>query len=179
MSDSASSADKIFLSILSTTGLWNLVREKGGAYGVGAYLDYIERIWSFYSYRDPRLDGTIKDLRKAVEDFSADDERLSDALIAELSRTLRPVAPAIRSLIDIRRIVYGISDDERERKLDEILSLSVSDIMQARDRFLCSLQLLHVAAIGDRNAVEKSSFPFTSRSLPLSSVVQSGDEEAE
>ncbi len=179
MSDSASSADKIFLSILSTTGLWNLVREKGGAYGVGAYLDYIERIWSFYSYRDPRLDGTIKDLRKAVEDFSADDERLSDALIAELSRTLRPVAPAIRSLIDIRRTVYGISDDERERKLDEILSLSVSDIMQARDRFLRSLQLLHVAAIGDRNAVEKSSFPFTSRSLPLSSVVQSGDEEAE
>ena len=59
MADPLSSSDRIFLSILSTTGLWSLVREKGGAYGVGAYLDYVERIWSFYSYRDPRLDGAV------------------------------------------------------------------------------------------------------------------------
>ena len=176
MEDPLSSADKIFLSILSTTGLWNLVREKGGAYGVGIYLDYIERIWSFYSYRDPRLDGTIDDLRKAVEEFTVDPERLSDALIAELSRTLRPTVPAIRSLMDIRRILYHIEDEARERKLNEILSLTTDDIMAARDRFLSSLSSFSVSAITDRSAVGRSSYPFSSRSLPFSSVVQSGEE---
>ena len=179
MADNASASDKIFLSILSTTGLWNLVREKGGAYGVGAYLDYIERIWSFYSYRDPRLDGTIEDLRKAVEGFQVDEEKLSDALIAELSRTLRPTVPAIRSLVDIRRILYGIEDSDRERKLEEILSLTVSDIEAARDRFLPSLDEECIAVISDRSAVDKSSFPFECRSLPFSPVVQYRKEEDE
>ena len=179
MADKASSADKIFLSILSTTGLWNLVREKGGAYGVGAYLDYIERIWSFYSYRDPRLDGTINDLRKAVEGFLVDEEKLSDALIAELSRTLKPTVPAIRSLVDIRRIVYGIRDEDRERKLCEMLSLSIPDISDARDRFLSSLSSYKVAVIADKGSISKSSFSFSSRSLPFLAMVQSRNEEAE
>ena len=176
MNDPESSADRIFLSILSTTGLWNLVREKGGAYGVGAYLDYVERVWSFYSYRDPRLDGTIEDLRNAVNGFSTDEEKLSDAVIAELSRSLRPAVPALRSLIDIRRILYQISDDERERKRDEILSLTVDDIMNACRRFAESLDRTSVAVIADRRAVDASSFSFSSRSLPFSSVVQSEKE---
>ena len=173
MRDVLSASDKIFLSILSTTELWSRVREKGGAYGVGSYLDYIERSWSFYSYRDPRLDGTIRDLEDAVKAFTVDNERLSDALIAELSRTLRPVVPAIRSLVDIRRIVYGIEDEDRERKLNEILSLSTDDIMAARDRFLSSLSDVYVSVIADKSAVDSSSFDFASLSLPLSSVVQS------
>ena len=72
--------------------------------------------------------------QKAVEEFTVDPERLSDALIAELSRTLRPTVPAIRSLMDIRRILYHIEDEARERKLNEILSLTADDIMAARDR---------------------------------------------
>ena len=105
-----------------------------------------------------------------------DPERLSDALIAELSRTLRPTVPAIRSLMDIRRILYHIEDEARERKLNEILSLTVDDIMAARDRFLSSLSSFSVSAITDRSAVGRSSYPFSSRSLPFSSVVQSGEE---
>ena len=173
MPDPLSSADRIFLSILSTTGLWNLVREKGGAYGVGAYLDYIERIWSFYSYRDPRLDGTIGDLRKAVEGFSVTDSQLSDALIAELSRSLKPTVPAIRSLVDIRRILYRIADEDRERKRREILALTRDDIMASRDRFLSSLSDGAIAVVADRSAVESSLHGFDARSLPFSSVVQS------
>ena len=173
MSDPRSSADRIFLSILSTTGLWNLVREKGGAYGVGAYLDYIERVWSFYSYRDPRLDGTIEDLRKAVEGFSVTDEQLSDALIAEMSRSLKPTVPAIRSLVDIRRVLYRIKDEDRERKRNEILSLSKDDIMASCEDFRLSLSSSFTAAIVDRGAADSSRFGFESRSLPFSSVIQS------
>ena len=176
MADKDSSADRIFLSILSTVGLWNLIREKGGAYGVGAYLDYIERIWSFYSYRDPRLDGTVHDLRKAAEEFTVDDGKLSDALIAELSKALRPSVPAIKSLVDMRRILYRIDDDERERKLGEMLALTPSDVMAARDRFLSRLDDVFIAVISDKGTVERSALPFASSSLPLSSVVQSGEE---
>ncbi len=173
MADPLSSSDRIFLSILSTTGLWSLVREKGGAYGVGAYLDYVERIWSFYSYRDPRLDGTIDDLRRAVEGFSVTEEQLSDALIAEFSRSLKPTVPAIRSLVDIRRILYRITDEEREQKRREIRSLSREDIMASRERFLASLSDQAIAVVADRSVVDSSRYGFDARSLPFSSVVQS------
>ena len=164
-----SSAERIFLSMLSNTVLWSRIREKGGAYGTGAYSDYIERIFTFYTYRDPRLDQSIADFLTAPEALAITDENLEDAVIGLLSRDLRPVSPAIRSLVDIRRILYGIKDEDRERKQKEALMLTADDIRRAAQAFSERLRRREysIAVIGDRKAVEESSYDFETQSLPV------------
>ena len=93
MDDPLSSAERIFLSILSSTVLWKSIREKGGAYGTGAYIDYTERYFTFYSYRDPRLDGTIDDFLSSPDEAEITKENLDDAVIGVLSRDLKPSVP--------------------------------------------------------------------------------------
>ena len=166
--DKESSALRIFLSILSQTGLWTAIREKGGAYGTGAYLDHMERMFTFYSYRDPRLDATIEDLAAAAASLELTPERMEDAVIGVLSRDLRPMSPAVRSLVDIRRMLYRISDSDRERKQAEILALTADEAAEAGRRFLGQLKEggFCAAVIGDRRAVEASRYDWETMSLP-------------
>ena len=168
MDDVLSSSERIFLSILSQTYLWSCIREKGGAYGTGAYLDYIERIFTFYTYRDPRLDGSIEDFLSSPAEVTVTDEKMEDAVIGMLSRDLRPMAPAVRSLVDIRRMIYRISDSDRERKQKEILSLSKEDVIESGKVFASSLLggTFSVAVIGDRKAVDASQYEWETESLP-------------
>ena len=167
MTSARAAGDKIYLSMLSSASLWKLVREKGGAYGVGAYLDYIERIWSFYSYRDPRLDGTVSDFLSSPLSADISEETLSDAVIGELSKGVKPMAPAVKSLVDIRRIIYKIDDDEREKMLNSILALSLDDIRAAAERFSEAVKDCHIAVVTSKEALSGSSMEFDSRSLPM------------
>ncbi|MBO8436517.1 MAG: insulinase family protein [Spirochaetes bacterium] len=166
--DSLSSKERIFLSIISQTAIWSAIREKGGAYGAGAYLDNCERNFIFYSYRDPRLDETIRDFLDASSDAGITAERLEDAVIGVLARDLKPMAPAVRSLVDIRRMLYRISDSDRERIRKEILSLSIPDVEEGGRKLKDALDKneWHVAFIGDRKALEASSYDWQTESLP-------------
>lgn len=160
-----SPADKMLLSMLSSTVLWQRIREKGGAYGAGIALDPIERCWYFYSYRDPRIDGTIDDMLTALDGFSFDEESLSDALIGELSRLVKPVAPSSKAMLDLRRIVYSIKDEDRKLNLCRTLSLTADDISQAADRFRASLDDFRCTVIGGGKAIGESVHPFIIKSL--------------
>ena len=166
--DFLSSSERIFLSILSQTSLWARIREKGGAYGAGAYLDYTERIMNFYSYRDPRLEATISDFLTSPESVNVSDENLEDAVIGILARDLRPMSPAVRSLVDIRRMLYRISDSDRERKKNEVLSLTKKDVEKGGEAIAENLRngAYRIAVIGDRKALESSSLNWEMESLP-------------
>ena len=168
IAEKLSSSERIFLSILSQTSLWSLIREKGGAYGTGAYLDHTERIFTFYTYRDPRLDGSIKDFLSAAETLKIDSGKLEDAVIGVLAKDLRPMSPAVRSLVDIRRMIYRISDSDRERKQQEVLSLTVDDVVEAGRTFASELRKGEycIAVIGDRKALENSGYSWEQESLP-------------
>jgi Zn-dependent M16 (insulinase) family peptidase len=47
--------------------LHTAIREQGGAYGSGAAYDSNTGAFHFYSYRDPRLDGTLEDFDRSLE----------------------------------------------------------------------------------------------------------------
>lgn len=129
-------AMRVFLSLLSRSSLWALEREKGGAYGAGASLDINEEICLFCTYRDPRLDESIDDYRRAVEEETVTDEKLEDTLLRALSKDLRPTGPQSRGIVDLRRYLYGITDDFRLRLRDAMLAVRADDLERARGRIL-------------------------------------------
>ena len=115
-----------------------------------------------------RLDGSIKDFLSAAETLKIDSGKLEDAVIGVLAKDLRPMSPAVRSLVDIRRMIYRISDSDRERKQQEVLSLTVDDVVEAGRTFASELRKGEycIAVIGDRKALENSGYSWEQESLP-------------
>lgn len=159
--------ERMFLSIYSNNLLWSLIREKGGAYGAGSTLDPIESLISFYTYRDPRLDKSVSDIKKGIAEEEFDIDMLNDAKLRVLSRDIRPNGPMQLALVDLRRMVYSLSDEERMRMKNEMLKVTLNDLESVRGAVLKEAENAVIAVLADERAVSESSIPFKKINLPL------------
>lgn len=159
---------RLFLSILSPSSIWNSIRAKGGAYGAGSLLDPLERTVIFYSYRDPRLDATISDFIKCVKEEELDGKKLENALMQIRSQDLKPLCPAQKVLVYLRRRLFGITDEYRKENRKTILSVGLEDLEQARRDILRLFERTEsVAVICSKEAISSSSFDFEAKDLPF------------
>lgn len=127
-------AQVVLGNILSGNGLWERVRGKGGAYGVECHADVLEQVFSFSSYRDPRIAGTFADYRAVLEQAAAepfDEKTVDNALISLIGQDLRPVAPQERAILGFRRILYSISDEFRANRREQMLRVDASELVAA------------------------------------------------
>ena len=128
--------------ILTTNHLWAQVRGLGGAYGVSAHIDMLERLCTFSSYRDPRIAGTLRDFRAVLEQVvrsGVSQELIDQAIISLVGRELRPLYPKDAAMIAFRRALYGITDTFRADRRSWILSTTADDIKSAAKSLLDSL----------------------------------------
>ncbi len=167
--DRDTGALRMFLSIISRSSLWANEREKGGAYGSGASLDISEDICYFYTYRDPRLDESVSDFRLSVESEVFTPDKLEDGKLRVLSKEVRPTGPQSRGITDLRRYLYGITDEIRAALRSALLETTVDDLERARKR---CLELMDgesaVSVLSSSGAVKKSRLKFRTRRLPFS-----------
>ena len=167
--DRDTGALRMFLSIISRSALWALEREKGGAYGSGASLDISEDICYFYTYRDPRLDESVSDFRLSVESEVFTPDKLEDGKLRVLSKEVRPTGPQSRGITDLRRYLYGITDEIRASLRTALLETTLDDLERARKR---CLELMDgnsaVSVLSSSGAAKKSGLKFRARKLPFS-----------
>ncbi len=162
-------AMRVFLSTLSRSSLWALEREKGGAYGSGASLDINENIIYFYTYRDPRLDKSIDDFFRAVEIEELTDEKIEDTILRALSKDIKPTGPQSRGIVDLRRYLYGITDEMRWTLKDNLLATTVMDAEKARGELLSLMRKnAKVAAVTSTKALKGSGRKWERIKLPFS-----------
>ncbi len=127
-------AGQILLSHLLKTGpLWEKIRMRGGAYGAFSSLSGLEKTFSFATYRDPHIDNSLDAFKESLEEFVRfDDSReLEKALISVVGKELRPLSPSEKGMISLKRRLYGIHDEIRQRKRDQLMALSPEDISRA------------------------------------------------
>ncbi|MFP4508625.1 MAG: insulinase family protein [Spirochaetaceae bacterium] len=133
-------AHELVLSHLLKTGfLWERIRMEGGAYGAFAVSSATEGVFSFASYRDPRIVETFQAFeeglkRYAMEAPSARDVEL--AVIGIVGKDLRPYSPSETNMIDLRRYLLNITDELRQLKRDSLLRTTPEDIQLAARRLL-------------------------------------------
>ncbi len=166
--DRITGALRIFLSIISRSSLWALEREKGGAYSSGASLDINEDIAYFYTYRDPRLDESIDDFSRAAEEEKFTPDCLEDAKLRVLSRDVKPTGPQSRALVDLRRYLYGVTDDLRERMKNAMLDTTLSDLEEAREKCLTLMEKSTTVILTSTSSVSESRRKFRVVKLPFS-----------
>jgi len=146
----------ILMYILTTNHLWEMVRGVGGAYGVSGHIDMLERLATFQSYRDPRIQGTINDFYSAleiVEKEGVDQDIVDLAIITIISRELRPSYPQSAAMIAYRRSLYHISDEFREMRRDFILTTLSSDMKKAASHLRMSVRKQMACVIISGNEV--------------------------
>jgi Zn-dependent M16 (insulinase) family peptidase len=125
--------------MLSTGYLWEKIRMQGGAYGANAGTNGTEGIFTFSSYRDPRFPVTPRIFREALEETAGsviDKKALETAIIGTVGRDAYPIAPGIRGLIALRRLLYGITDAIRQQKRDKLLAMVPNQLSQAAQAVL-------------------------------------------
>ncbi len=140
----------VLSQILTTTHLWEQVRGVGGAYGVSAHIDMLERICIFTSYRDPRIEGTLQDFRAVLDKVATegvDAELLELSIISIISREIKPLYPKEAAMIALRRTLYGITDDFRASRRSWILQTTPEDIRKAAQSLLASFDARAVTVV--------------------------------
>jgi presequence protease len=124
----------VLSSLLSTNYLWEEIRMKNGAYGAWASQDPLEGIFSFLSYRDPNPLASLRSFRACLEEVvknGVSPELAEKAVVGTVSNDLRPLTPEEKGLIDLRRVLFGLDDEIRQRKRDALLSVTPASLKKA------------------------------------------------
>lgn len=132
----------VLAHILTTNHLWAQVRGLGGAYGVSAHIDMLERLCTFSSYRDPRIGGTLRDFKAVLEQVARNGvprDLVDQAIISLVGREIRPFYPKDAAMIAFRRALYGITDTFRADRRSWILATTEQDVAAAAQSLLDSL----------------------------------------
>jgi Zn-dependent M16 (insulinase) family peptidase len=127
-------AHTVLASILSTGPLWNDIRMKRGAYGAWADADPLEGTFGLASYRDPGPAASLADFKKALEWAAGpelDQDEADRGILSVVSGDLRPLTPEEKGLSDMKRILFGVSDELRAGKRREMLGLGAGEIRAA------------------------------------------------
>ncbi|KAB8304303.1 hypothetical protein EYC80_003715 [Monilinia laxa] len=124
---------QILSQLLTHKHLHHEIREKGGAYGGGAYSRGLDGIFGFYSYRDPNPQNTMSIMRNAGKWAVQKEWTERDLEEAKLSVFQSVDAPQSVSQEGMSRFVSGVSEEmvqERRERLLDVTKEQVQDVAQ-------------------------------------------------
>jgi len=152
--------EQVLSHILRTGPLWESIRMKGGAYGASASARGMDAVFGFWSYRDPQITATLAAYRTALEELASEPvpaEALDLAIIGVTGRYIKPLSPSEKSMVSLRRTLYGISDELRLENYHTLLRTTPKQLQSAAERLLESLEHATVTVVGGSEAVSRAS----------------------
>jgi Zn-dependent M16 (insulinase) family peptidase len=115
---------------LLTTYLWDKIRVQGGAYGGMAAWDRITGIYTYLSYRDPNLLGTLANYDGTPEflrTLDIDKDELTKTIIGTIGDVDGYQLPDAKGYSSMVRHLTGVSDENRQQMRDQILDTRPAD----------------------------------------------------
>lgn len=119
--------------------LHTAIREQGGAYGGGASQDSINGGFRFYSYRDPRIEGTLADFDASLDWLQKDShswEQVEEAILGVISSIDKPASPAGEAKQTFHAELYGNTREVREQFRNRVLDVKLSDLQRVAATYL-------------------------------------------
>uniref|UniRef100_A0A224Z558 Presequence protease, mitochondrial n=1 Tax=Rhipicephalus zambeziensis TaxID=60191 RepID=A0A224Z558_9ACAR len=124
---------QIASQLLSFKYLLREVREKGGAYGVGAVVRPGGCL-SFYSYRDPNMEKTLDVFCDSVAWLTKGtftEEDLEESKLSCFAKVDKPITPGDRGAA---AFLHGVTDEMRQEHRQRIFACSKDEIISAVKR---------------------------------------------
>ncbi len=140
----------VIAKIMRSLYLHREIREKGGAYGGFAVYDPENGMFCFASYRDPQIARTLDVFRRAGDFIRSNKyqaEDVKEAILQVCSEIDKPDPPGPAARKAFYRDIISLSDDERLRFKSLLLSLSLSDVRQAAEKYFAPDRSVHGVAV--------------------------------
>jgi len=119
--------------------LHRTIREQGGAYGGGAGQDSANAVFRFYSYRDPRIEGTLQDFDASIEwllSSAPNADALEQAILGVVSGIDKPRSPAGEAKSAFHNQLFGRSAEQRRKARQRILGVTMADLQRVATQYL-------------------------------------------
>ena len=119
--------------------LHRVIREQGGAYGGGASHDAPNACFNFYSYRDPRLVGTLNDFDASIEWLLNEEHewrQLEESILGVVSSLDKPGSPAGEAKQAFHNQLNGRTAEQRQKFRKRILQVTLDDLKRVGKTYL-------------------------------------------
>lgn len=150
----------ILASVLSSDYLYEHIRLRGGAYGVGASVNLLEGVVAFASYRDPAISKTYSAFQQGLHSIAQhgiNDAVLEQVIISAVAREVRPLSPSEKGLVGFRRWMYGIGDDLRAERRRELLRTTPENVQAAAQQLAEEFSSGCSSVIAGKSLLERES----------------------
>ena len=142
---------QILSQLLTHKHLHHEIREKGGAYGGGAYSRGLSGNFGMYSYRDPNPQNTLKIMEESGR--WAYEKEFSDQDLEEAKLSVFQSVDAPESLSDegMTRFLSGVDEDMEQKKREELLDVTKVDVRNMAQKYLIDgMAGAKVAVLGEQ-----------------------------
>ena len=147
---------------LSFDYLWNEVRVKGGAYGVGFQVLRSGNM-RFYSYRDPHLDETLARFDRACEwlaSFDPSREDLEGFIVATVAHIDAPTKPRLMIRKQVVHFLTRQSAEERAKARRDVIETDIETMRSHADTLRRVIDAQAICVFGNREIIESSNTDF-------------------
>ena len=119
--------------------LHRAVREQGGAYGGGASQDNQTGAFRFYSYRDPRIAGTLEDFDNSinwVQEQALGYDKIEEAILGVVGGLDKPGSPAGEAIQAFHAELNGRGKACTEQFRTQVLAVTEADLKRVASTYL-------------------------------------------
>lgn len=144
--------------VLRNGYLHTAIREQGGAYGAGATQDSSIACFKFYSYRDPRVEGTFDDYQSSIDwvlNKTTGENLVEQAVLGIIGSMDRPSSPAGEAKQSFHMDKTGRSRIIRQTFRERLLAVKWDDVLRVADQYLRN-QAGHKAVVAPRGSEDIS-----------------------
>jgi len=127
---------QILSQLLTHKHLHHEIREKGGAYGGGAYSRPLDGVFGFYSYRDPNPLNTMSIMRNAGR--WAVDKKWTDRDLEEAKISVFQGVDAPRSVNEegMSKFLYGVTEEMKQKRREQLLDVTKDQVRNVAQKYV-------------------------------------------
>ena len=149
----------VLTNILNTTFLYNEIRAKGGAYGVGMSVS-LSGIVYVYSYRDPNIKHTIDiydETYKFIENMNFDGKEMKQFIIGTVNQFNPPMTTLTKGTRAINMYLTKQTIQDYEEYLDNMLHTTVDELKEFSGLIKKAMKENHLVVVGNDSKIEEDS----------------------
>jgi Zn-dependent M16 (insulinase) family peptidase len=169
----------VLAQLLTHKHLHHEIREKGGAYGGGAFAQGLAGVFGFYSYRDPNPQNTLKIIKEAgvwARDRTWTERDIEEAKLSVFQGMDAPESVSQEGMVEF---LSGVDYNMQQTRREQLLDVNIEDVKQAAEEWLVKSGERSTAVLGARQDWVKES-EWSIKDLGMQKEVEeTGEEEGE
>lgn len=139
-------------NLLNSSFLHHEIREKGGAYGTSC-TQTLGGLFALSSFRDPNIAATLDVFDRAVNWSQFDEKKLDEAKLLTFQQLDAPTGPSSKG---VAYMLYGITNEVRQARRDQILNAKPYDVGEVLHKYLSIVPRdRHVLPVKDADTLQR------------------------